>query len=197
MGGQTLNLLTAFGLAVPAGLNAYIPLLAIAISERAGWLTLNRPFDLMGEWWAIALIAVLLAIELVADKVPVADHVNDAIQTIVRPAAGGIAFVAASGQAGRIHPVFMLVVGIVLAGGVHAVKAASRPAVNAVTGGVGAPIVSTTEDVAATISSVLAILTPVLAAIFIAVCGVIAYKVLSAGWRMVKGPAGGSPAAPG
>ena len=39
---------------------------------------------------------MLLAVEVVADKVPVVDHVNDVVQTVVRPTAGGLAFGAGS-----------------------------------------------------------------------------------------------------
>lgn len=178
-----MDILSAFGLAVPAGLNAYIPMLAVALAQRFGWLELNAPFGAMGEWWAIGLIAVLLAIEVLADKIPAVDHVNDVVQTVVRPAAGGIAFVAASGAAGRSHPVLMLVVGIVLAGGVHAVKALSRPAVNATTAGVGTWVASTAEDGMALVSSVLAVVAPIAAAAFVAACVWVALRVLSRGRR--------------
>jgi len=186
-----MDLLAAFGLSVPAGLNAYIPLLAIAVSERAGWLALNKPYDVIGEWWAIALIAVLLAVELVADKVPAVDHVNDITQTVVRPAAGGIAFAAASGQVGQAHPVLMVVVGIILAGTVHAVKATTRPVVQTVTAGMGGAVASVVEDVMAVISSVLAIVAPVFAAIFILGCVALAWLVLSKATARLRGrPAG-------
>jgi hypothetical protein len=46
--------------AAPAGVNAYIPLLAVALAERFGWLHLNRPYDVLGAWWVITIIAVLL-----------------------------------------------------------------------------------------------------------------------------------------
>ena len=36
-------------------------------------------------------------IEFVVDKVPGADHVNDVVQTFVRPAAGAVLFAANSG----------------------------------------------------------------------------------------------------
>ena len=39
-------------------------------------------------------VAVLLLAELVLDKVPVVDHVNDAVQTLVRPTVGGVIFAA-------------------------------------------------------------------------------------------------------
>lgn len=57
-----MELLTGLGLAIPAGLNAYIPPLTVAIAQKAGWIRLDEPYALLGEWWAIALVAVLLAV---------------------------------------------------------------------------------------------------------------------------------------
>jgi uncharacterized membrane protein len=158
-----MDFLTALGLAIPAGLNASVPLLVVAVAQRAGWMHLRAPFDLMGEWWAIGLIAVLLLVEFVADKVPAVDHVNDLVQTIVRPTAGAVLMFAASGRAGEVAPVLMIVAGILAAGAVHAVKATARPAVNVTTAGVGTPVVSFLEDFVAFVTSVLALLAPVLA----------------------------------
>ena len=125
-----------------------------------------EPYDVLGAWWAIALIAVLLIVEVVADKVPGVDHVNDVIQTVVRPAAGGLLAVSASGH-GSVSPVVLLVAGVLIAGGVHAVKATARPVVNVSTAGAGAPVASTQEDIGAVIVTVLALLVPVIAAIVI------------------------------
>ena len=157
-----MDAISGIALAAPAGLNAYVPLLAVALGQRFGWLELRAPFDVMGEWWVIGIIAALLVIELVADKVPAVDSVNDVIQTFVRPAAGGIVAVAASGDA-QVNSVVMVVVGIVLAGGMHAAKAAARPVVNAASAGVAAPAVSTAEDVGAVGMSALAIIAPLIA----------------------------------
>lgn len=158
-----MELLTALGLAVPAGLNAYLPLLVVAVAQRLGWIGLREPYALMGEWWAIGLIAALLAIEVVADKIPAVDHANDVVQTLVRPAAGALLMVAASGQLGEAQPALMIVAGIIAAGSVHAMKATARPAVNVTTGGTGAPVVSVLEDVVALVTAVLAIVAPILA----------------------------------
>ena len=163
-----MDVITGIALAAPAGLNAYIPLLAVAVSERLGWIQLREPFDILGEWWLIAIIAALLLVEIVADKVPAVDSVNDAIQTVVRPAAGGLLAVAAAG-AGEIHPVALVVVGVLMAGGVHAAKASARPALNAVTGGTAAPIASTAEDLVAVVMTALAILVPLLTVIVVLV----------------------------
>jgi hypothetical protein len=162
-----MELLTALGLSIPAGLNAYIPLLAVALAQRFEWLQLKAPFDVMGEWWMIAVIGVLLVIEIVADKVPAVDHVNDVIQTFVRPAAGGIVAVAAAGNAIDVSPWLLVLAGVLLAGGVHAAKATTRPVVNVATAGVGAPVVSVIEDIGALVMSIVAIVAPILVAVLV------------------------------
>jgi hypothetical protein len=73
----------------------------------------------------------------------------------------------------------MIALGILLAGGVHAVKAASRPVVNLATGGVGAPVVSTAEDVAAAGSTLIALFVPLLVIGVAAAAAVIAVWVYS------------------
>jgi hypothetical protein len=174
-----VDILTGITLAAPAGVNAYIPLLAVAIAERFGWVTLRQPFDLLGSWWFIGLVAVLLVVELVADKVPAVDHVNDVIQTFVRPAAGGLVAVASSGQ-GRIEPWLLLIAGVLIAGSVHAVKASARPVINATTGGVGAPVVSTAEDIGAAGVTVMAFVLPLLTFLVVVV------GMAAAVWAIVR-----------
>ena len=176
-----MDVISGLTLAAPAGVNAYIPLLAVAVAQRAGWLQLGEPYDALGSWWAIAIIAVLLAIEVVADKVPAVDHANDVVQTVVRPAAGGLLAVSASGQ-GTVSPVVLVVCGVLIAGGVHAVKASARPAVNVSTAGVGAPVVSTFEDIGALIVTVLALIAPWIAAALI-VAVVLLAVILVRRWR--------------
>jgi len=160
------GLLTAFGLAASAGLNAYIPLLIVALLGRfTDWFTLNSPWDALTSWWVIGALVILTVIEFFADKAPAVNHVNDAIQTFVRPAAGAILFAASTGAVGDIHPIVALIAGLLVAGGVHTVKAAAvRPAVTATTAGVGNVPVSIAEDIVAAFVSIAAIVIPVVIA---------------------------------
>ncbi|MBT3240156.1 MAG: DUF4126 domain-containing protein [Chloroflexi bacterium] len=164
-----LGVFSAFGLSASAGLNAYIPLLAVAIiSKFTNILNLNEPWDTLSNWWIIGILVVLSLVEFFADKIPAINHVNDAIQTIIRPVAGAIAFAASANVITEISPVFSLAMGLLVAGGVHAAKAvAVRPAVTATTGGVGNVFVSVAEDVVATVLSILAILIPIVAGILL------------------------------
>lgn len=166
-----LSLATAFGLSTAAGLNAYIPLLVVALLARlTPLLRLNKPYDALSSWWVIGVLSVLLVVEILVDKVPAADTINDIIQTFIRPAAGAILFAATTNAIG-VHPVLAAILGVILAGGVHVVKAGGRPVVAVTTGGVGNPIVSTIEDGISLVTSLLAIVAPylVVALIVIAV----------------------------
>jgi hypothetical protein len=163
------ELLTGFGLAMPAGLNAYIPLLAVAVADRYfGLIHLNSPYDALATPGGIAVISVLLLIELLADKIPVVDHVNDLINSVIRPAAGAVLMMASTDTISYINPVFAMFLGLFVAGSVHAVKAGVRPVVTASTGGVGNPIVSAGEDGVAIGLSVIALVAPILIVLVLA-----------------------------
>jgi hypothetical protein len=155
------SIFTAFGLSVSAGLNAYVPLLIVALLARfTRLITLSPPYDLLTNGWVICVIAILLGIEVFADKIAAVDTANDILQTFIRPAAGAILFAASNSVITDIHPVLALVCGLLVAGGVHATKATVRPAVTATSGGLLNPAVSTAEDVIAIVLSILSILIP-------------------------------------
>lgn len=168
-----VELMTGFGLASAAGLNAYIPLLSMGLLDRytdlvhlpAGWAWL-------ANGWVIGIVAVLLVVEIVADKIPALDSVNDAVQTFVRPTSGGIVF--GSGTAAQTAAVtdpaefartgqwVPIAIGVVTALVVHLTKTSVRPAANVATAGIAAPVLSTVEDVTSIGLTFVAILIPAL-----------------------------------
>ena len=163
-----MDIFTAFGLSISAGLNAYIPLLIVSlVAKYTDLITLNSPWDVMTSWWVIGLLIVLSLVEFFADKFPAINRLNDAIQTFVRPVAGAIVF-AASASVAEVHPILAMAAGILIAGGVHAVKSvAVRPAITATTGGAGNVPVSILEDIISTVLSILAIIIPVIIAMIV------------------------------
>ncbi len=178
---EILNVFTAFGLSASAGLNAYIPLLVISLLAKfTNLIKLQTPWDTLTSWWIIGLLIFLSAIEFFADKIPAVNHINDIIQTFVRPAAGAIAFAASAKVLTDIHPILSLGAGLLVAGSIHAVKAiAVRPAVSATTAGAANTPVSILEDIVSTILSIVAIILPVLiACIFILITSWIIFRML-------------------
>jgi len=159
----------AFGLSGSAGLNAYIPLLVVALAARlpAGnpLLRLGEPYDLLANGWVIGVLVVLLLVEMTVDKIPAVDTVNDVIQTLVRPTAGAVLFAANANVISDVSPVLALIAGLILAGGVHATKGIARPVITASTAGSGNWLVSLVEDIVAVGISILSILLPLLALI--------------------------------
>jgi hypothetical protein len=181
------------GLAFPAGLNAYIPLLTLACAARfTNLVTLASPYDALSSNAGIGVLTLLLAVEVVADKVPLVDHANDLIQTVVRPASGAILMLSSTGAVEHFNPTLAVILGILAAGSVHTVKAVARPAVTVTTGGLGNPIVSTVEDVIAFISSVAAIVLPLLVILtipaFVAFIAVLARRRLRRRRRSLADP---------
>ena len=160
------NIATAFGLSSSAGLNAYLPLLVVALTARyTDLIHLNKPWDVMTSGWVIGTLAVLLLIEMTVDKIPAVDTLNDVVQTVGRPAAGAVLFASSSGVVGDLHPVLAFIAGLILAGSVHAVKTAARPVVTTTTAGFGNWMVSLVEDILALIAAVLSILLPIFVAL--------------------------------
>lgn len=180
-------------LAASAGLNAWMPLFLLGLSDRllpavdlpAGWAWLSSDI-------ALWIVGGLLVLEIVADKIPALDSINDIVQSILRPASGGIAFGAgASAQTVAVddpstffstNTWVPIVVGIAVALVVHVVKATGRVTANAVTGGLAAPVLSTVEDGASFALAAAAIIVPILALLLL-VGLIVAAVVVARRWR--------------
>ena len=179
-----LAALTGLGLATSAGLNAYIPLLAVGLLTRyTDLIVLPDNWHWLSDEWMLVVLAVLLAVEVVADKVPTVDHINDVVQTVVRPTSGGLAFGATSSASTLTvndpstffhdRAWVPVAVGIAISLAVHLMKATSRVAINAATFGIGAPIASVAEDVTSVVVSVVAIILPALVLVLIIALGLL------------------------
>ena len=173
-----IEFLIGTSLAASAGLNAWMPLFLLGLADRflpavelpAGWSWLSGDITL----W---ILGALLVLEIIADKIPALDSINDVIQSVLRPASGGIVFGAgASAQTVAVddpsvffdeHTWIPIVSGIVIALVVHVTKATARIAANTMTGGLAAPVLSTAEDGASFALAALAILVPIIAAVLL------------------------------
>jgi hypothetical protein len=182
---DVLGILSAFGLSASAGLNAYIPLLVVAlIAKFTPLMKLNPPYDALTSWWIIGLLGTLATVEFFADKVPAVNHVNDVVQTFIRPTAGAILFAASAKVVTDLNPILSIAAGVLVAGSIHLVKAAViRPAVTATTAGAGNIPVSLVEDLTSTAVSIIAALVPVVIAVILVM---IAAWIILRMWRRAK-----------
>ena len=94
-----LTLLQAFGLSGAAGVNAYSPLLVVGVMPRVGAVHLAAPYDVLASWPVLIVLVGLLFVEIIVDKVPGADHINDMVQTVIRRR-GRLLFAWAAGVVG-------------------------------------------------------------------------------------------------
>ena len=148
-----------------AGERSDVPLVLIVglLARYTDLLQLSKPWDTLANPWIILLLCALVIIEMLADKVPAVNHINDLIQTLVRPTAGAIAFAASANVVTDVSPVLAMGAGLLVAGTVHVAKAGVlRPIVTATTGGTANTPVSIAEDVTSTLLSLISIIIPIL-----------------------------------
>lgn len=183
--------LTGAGLSAAAGLNAFIPLVIVGLFARfTEFIVLPDHLTWLESWPVIIVGLLLLTLELVLDKIPGVDHINDLMQTIIRPVVGGILFAATAASQvvdqsnfWQENPLVAGIVGALVTLAVHLGKAASRPAVNATTGGTGAPLASFAEDAIAVVLSLVAIFVPVLVIFVFIFMAVAVYRIVTTGRR--------------
>jgi uncharacterized membrane protein len=158
-------LLMGFSLAAVCGLRAFLPLLVISLGVRSGLVTASDGFAWMGSNTALICFGFATLLEILADKIPMVDHALDAAGVFVRPVAGAV---AASSLIRGFDPLMTVVVGIIIgssvAGVVHTLKGSLRLLSTATTGGIANPVLSIIEDVTATVTSVISVFLPYLAA---------------------------------
>ena len=150
-------------IAAACGLRAFLPLLALSLGVHLGLLHVDHAGAWIGSTAAMVTLLWATVLELAADKVPALDHMLDAIATVLRPLAAGIAgwctFVG-------VHPALGVAAAVFLgagAMGLHVAKAKVRIGSSMLTLGTANPMLSFVEDGLATGLSAMAVLAPVAA----------------------------------
>lgn len=153
--------LTGTGLSAAAGLNAWLPLLILALADRTTTvIDLPTPYNWLSSNVGLLVIAILLPLELIPDKIARVDAISDFIHTALRPGAAALAFMAVAHQDESIHLVSAMIFGLLIGGGVHWFKASARPAITGSTRGLGNPIISLLEDFICGVLALVAIFVP-------------------------------------
>jgi hypothetical protein len=156
-------------LAATAGLRAFLPVFSASL---AAWMTeLPLPANLtwLEKPQTVLIFGVATLLEILGDKIPVVDHALDGVQVLTKPV---LAVLAATPFVYQLAPEHSVAIGILLGAplalGVHSAKATARLGSTATTAGVGNPLLSVAEDVAAVVSIILGFLAPLVALVLMA-----------------------------
>jgi hypothetical protein len=120
----------AGGMAWASGMRLYAVVFSAGLLSRLGYLELPATLHVLENPWILGLSGALLAIEFLADKIPVVDSFWDGLQTFIRIPAGAMLAALALGDH---EPALMVVAGLLggtLTAGVHAVKSGTRALIN-------------------------------------------------------------------
>ena len=169
-----MDIATAFSLSGAAGLNAWIPLLAAGLLDRAGQLHLAEPYDALATTPGLIVLGVLFVLDFVGDKVPAVDSLLHAAGTVVHPAAGAIVFAGPTEIPTDVPSLVLFALGASIAGSLHATRATIRPASTTLTAGAGNPLLSLAEDITSAVLSVVAVFAPLLGALILLALVVVA-----------------------
>jgi hypothetical protein len=112
-----------------SGINAYLVVLVLGISERIN--DFEQIPNVLGRWDVLAAAAFMYSMEFIADKIPYIDSTWDAISTAIRPTVGAVIGILLAGDASSLDQAVLAVVGGGTALLSHSVKAGSRLAINA------------------------------------------------------------------
>jgi hypothetical protein len=186
----TLGYLTALGLSTAAGLNAWIPLLAVGLLSRStDLLSLDAPWDVLEHPIVLLALGAMALADFVGDKVPAVDHVLHAAGLVIAPVTGVVASLAATGTL-DVSAAIVVAISIVAAEVTQGARTAARPVSTAFTGGAGNPVVSLGEDSLSGILSFAAIAVPVIALLLVLVLAVLAWLAVRRVRRSRRGTVG-------
>ncbi len=141
------SLVLGVSLAASCGLRAFLPLFIVGVGARLGFVDVGDAFAWLATGPALLALATGVACELLADKVPLVNHLLDLLATPVRTAAGMLVCAAVLVD----MPAWVLaILAIIIGGGValavHVAKSGLRSATTAATAGAAGPAHSVLED---------------------------------------------------
>lgn len=161
-----VSICLGLGLSAATGFRIFVPALIANVAAMNGWISPSEGFAWLGTWTAFIILLTATAVEIAAYYIPFIDNLLDTAAVPVSVVAGTLlttSFIEID------NPVLQWVLGIIVGGGTAGVVQSGtgllRLFSSKFTGGMGNPVVSTTENVAAFGISGLAVLLPVAALI--------------------------------
>ena len=176
-----LSLCLGIGLSAACGFRVFVPLLVMSVASASGHLTLGSGFEWIGSTPALIAFSVATVLEIAGYYIPWLDHLLD---TLATPAAVVAGTIITASFVTDVSPFLRWTLAAIAGGGAASLVQAStvlaRGASTLATGGLGNPVFATAELGGALLTSVLAIVAPLLVIALIMVLAVLLCRKLIA-----------------
>jgi hypothetical protein len=164
-----LSICVGIGLSAACGFRVFVPLLVMSIASLSGHLTLAHGFEWIGTYPALISFAIATCLEVAGYYIPWLDHLLDTIATPASVVAGIVVTASAvSDMSPFLKWTLAVIAGGSAAGLVQGATVMTRAACTATTAGLGNPLVASMELAGAAVTSILALVAPVLAILMLA-----------------------------
>jgi hypothetical protein len=156
-----LSVALGIGLAAATGFRVFLPMLVTSIAANTGHLPLAESFAWLGTPAALIVLGVAALAEILGYYIPGIDNLLDALAT---PAALVAGTVVSAAVITDLPPMVKWATAIIAGGGIaglmQSMTAILRAKSTVLTGGIGNPVIATTELGSSLIVSLLALAAP-------------------------------------
>jgi hypothetical protein len=163
-----LSICVGIGLSAACGFRVFVPLLVMSIASLSGHLSLAHGFEWIGSYPALLSFSIATLLEIAGYYIPWVDHLLD---TMASPAAVVAGIIVTASAVHDVSPFLKWTLAVIAGGGaagvIQGTTVLTRGASTVTTGGLGNPVVATLELFGAAITSILAIVAPLLAALLL------------------------------
>ena len=164
------SIAVGIGLSAACGFRVFIPLFLASLAGLSGMLPLHADFAWLATYPALFALGSAALAEVMAYYIPWVDNLLDTVATPAAVLAGTAVSASVLGES--LSPFARWALAVISGGGVAGLvqggTVAARGASSATTGGAGNPVVSTTENVASVLTSILALFAPIIAVVGVA-----------------------------
>ena len=166
-----VGICVGISLSAACGFRVFLPLLAVSIAVHFFGYKVSADFEWIGSWISIVSLAAATIVEVGAYYLPCVDNLLDLVNVPLAFAAGAVVM---SGVLPDVHPYLIKwsiagLLGSSAAGLTQLATTIIRGASTATTAGAGNNVVSSSENVCATIFSLGAILFPLIAIVVVTI----------------------------
>ena len=172
-----ISIFLGIGLAASVGFRVFLPLLVLSLSSYFDMWHLNESWQWLGSLTAVIILSVATVIEILAYFVPIVDNLLDTIAVPLAALAGTAVMVSTIAD---LDPIITWSLAIIAGGGTAAAVAGTtgvtRLTSTATTAGLGNPFIAGLETLLALVGSLLSIMLPIIAVVFVIVVLLVIWK---------------------